>query len=63
MANTWVLHTMEIAEAKVSAHSSHHTPPGQMFGRLLIGLDYIGLDYIGLDDIGLDRIGLDYVEF
>jgi hypothetical protein len=28
--------TIEIAETHVSVHSSHHTPPGLMFGRFLL---------------------------
>ncbi|MCC5621500.1 hypothetical protein LC574_09305 [Nostoc sp. CHAB 5715] len=28
--------TIEIAETNVSVHSSHHTPPGLLFGRFLM---------------------------
>ncbi|OKH41961.1 hypothetical protein FACHB389_03315 [Nostoc calcicola FACHB-389] len=28
--------TIEIAETHVSVHSSHHTPPGLLFGRFLM---------------------------
>jgi len=30
--------TIEKAETYVSVHSSHHTPPGLLFGRFLIPL-------------------------
>lgn len=33
--------TIEIAETNVSVHSSHHTPPGLLFGRFLMFINKI----------------------
>lgn len=33
--------TIEIAETHVSVHSSHHTPPGLLFGRFLMFMNKI----------------------
>ena len=33
--------TIEIAETNVSVHSSHHTPPGLLFGRFLMFVNKI----------------------
>ena len=35
LENSHISPTIEIAETHVSVHSSHHTPPGLMFGRFL----------------------------
>ncbi len=39
LENSHISPTIEIAETHVSVHSSHHTPPGLLFGRFLMWMN------------------------